>query len=143
VPTNRMSRFEIFLGIWNTTGEVLETDDAPASVLTATDTYRWLPGRQFIVHEVDARFGQTVARSMEVLGYDRGAKNYFARSYDDHGISQVFDVALRGRTWSISGETVRFKGQFDSDGNRLAGLWEMKSTKSRWQPWIELVLTRA
>jgi len=46
-----MSRFEIFMGTWNTTGEVLAIDDAPATVLSATDTYRRLPGREFIVHD--------------------------------------------------------------------------------------------
>ncbi len=33
MPNDRMSRFEIFIGTWNTTGEVLETASAPASVL--------------------------------------------------------------------------------------------------------------
>ena len=33
MPPNRMSRFEIFIGTWNTTGEVLAVDDAPATVL--------------------------------------------------------------------------------------------------------------
>jgi hypothetical protein len=140
---NRMSRFEIFIGTWNTTGEVLAVDDTPATVLIATDTYRWLPGNQFIVHDVDARFGEAVSRSMEVMGYDRQAKKYFARSYDDQGVSEAFDIILRGKKWSIFGETVRFNGHFDEQGNQLTGLWEMKSKKSGWQPWIKLVLVRA
>ena len=49
-----MSKFEVFIGTWNTTGEVLQTDANPAGVLLATDTYRWLPGKHFIVHDVDA-----------------------------------------------------------------------------------------
>jgi hypothetical protein len=143
MPTNRMSRFEIFIGTWNTTGEVLAVDGAEATVLSATDTYRWLPGRQFIVHDVDARFGRTVSRSMEVMGYDQEAKKYFARSYDDQGVSEVFDVNLRGKKWSISGATVRFNGGFDTQGDRLTGLWEMKGKKGGWQPWIKLQLVRA
>ena len=143
MTANRMSRFEIFIGTWNTTGEVLETEGAPATTLSATDTYRWLPGRQFIVHDVDARFGETVTRSMEVMGYDKQAKSYFARSYDDQGVTERFEVNLRGRNWSIDGASVRFRGKFDSDGNRLVGLWEMKGKSSQWKPWIELVLTRA
>jgi hypothetical protein len=140
---NRMSRFEIFIGTWNTTGEVLAVDDAPATVLIATDTYRWFPGHQFIVHDVDARFGDAVTRSMEIMGYDQQAKKYFARSYDDQGVSEAFDIILRGKKWSIFGETVRFDGHFDAQGNQLTGLWEMKSKKSGWQPWIKLVLVRA
>jgi Protein of unknown function (DUF1579) len=143
MPTNRMSRFEIFIGTWNTTGEVFAIDDAPANVLSATDTYRWLPGKHFIVHDVDGRFGQTVSRSLEVMGYDRQARKFLARSYDDQGVSEVFDIKLSGKKWSISGATVRFDGKFDSRGNKLVGLWEMKSKKAGWQPWIKLELVRA
>jgi hypothetical protein len=138
-----MSRFEIFIGTWNTTGEVFAVDDASATTLSATDTYRWLPGRHFIVHEVDARFGVTAARSMEVMGFDRHARKYFARSYDDQGQSEVFDIELKGKQWSIVGSTVRFNGRFAARGDKLVGLWEMKNRRSRWQPWIELELARA
>jgi hypothetical protein len=58
MPANRMSKFEVFIGTWNTTGEVLETEAGPAGTLSATDTYRWLPGRHFIVHDVDASPGR-------------------------------------------------------------------------------------
>ena len=143
MPSDRMSRFEIFVGTWNTRGEVLETDAGPASTLLATDTYRWLPGRHFILHEVDARFGDSVSRSIEVMGYDPARRKHISRSYDDRGASEEFGLELRGRRWRISGESVRFDGRFDADGARLTGLWELKSRKSRWQPWIRLELERA
>jgi hypothetical protein len=38
MPTNKMSPFEIFIGTWNTAGDVLETDSAPASSLIASVT---------------------------------------------------------------------------------------------------------
>ncbi|WP_298928322.1 DUF1579 family protein [uncultured Ramlibacter sp.] len=138
-----MSRFEIFIGTWNTTGEVLETQASPASTLSATDTYRWLPGRHFIVHEVDARFDGKPTRSMEVMGFDASKKQHFARSFDDQGSMEVFVVALKGRRWSIQGKTVRFSGSFDAQKNRLKGLWELNESKSGWQPWIKLELVRA
>jgi hypothetical protein len=55
----------------------------------------------------------------------------------------VFDVALRGNNWSIRGPTLRFSGKFERDHNKLAGLWEMKRGRARWQPWIDLELVRA
>lgn len=139
---NRMRHFGIFIGTWNTRGEVA-VDGTPTTTLVATDTYRWLPGRHFIVHDVDARFGDAVTRSMEVIGYDRKAKMHIARSYDDGGTSELFKVALRGRRWTIEGDAVRFDGKFDPDGNRLTGLWEMKNKKLGWRPWIKLELVRA
>ena len=143
MPTNRMSRFEIVIGTWNTTGEVLATDSSPATTLSATDTYRWLPGNHFIIHDVDARFGEQPTRSMEVIGYDSQRKLYLARSYDDQGVSEEFEVRLNGKKWSIVGQTVRFDGRFSPDGNKLQGLREMKSPKADWQPWIKLKLIRA
>jgi hypothetical protein len=143
MPANRMARFEIFIGVWNTRGEVLETEAARAGVLMATDTYRWLPGRRFIVHDVDARFDGQPTRSMEVMGYDIASGKHFARSFDDQGVTEAFEIALVGRRWTIAGKTVRFDGRFDVDRNRLTGLWELKGKRGTWQPWINLELSRA
>lgn len=81
MQANRMAKFEVFVGTWNTTGEVFETEASPAGLLSATDTYRWLPGKHFIVHDVDARFDSQPTRSMEVIGFDSSEKQYFARSF--------------------------------------------------------------
>jgi hypothetical protein len=143
MPANRMAQFAAFIGTWNTTGEVLETEAGPAGILAATDTYRWLPGGHFIVHDVDARFDGTPTRSMEVIGFDASKQEHFARSFDDKGSTEVFAVALNGRRWSIRGKTVRFDGTFDAQRTRLKGLWELKGRHGRWQPWIELQLVRA
>ena len=81
--------------------------------MSATDTYRWLPGKHFIVHDVDARFGDSPTRSIEVMGYDLSTKKYFARSYDDQGVSDDYEIALVRKRWSIVGETARFSGSFN------------------------------
>ncbi len=143
MSASRMIRLERFIGTWNTTGDVLETQAGPATTLAATDIHRWLPGRHFIVHDVDARFGASPARSMEVIGYDAAARKYLARSYDDQGASEQFEVALKERRWTIAGESVRFNGRFNADDSRLTGLWELRGKKGGWQPWIQLELVRA
>ncbi|MEC5399873.1 DUF1579 family protein [Uliginosibacterium sp. H1] len=143
MPKNRMSRFEVFIGTWNTSGEVLATEAGPAGVLRATDTYRWLPGKHFILHEVDARFDDQPTRSVEVVGYDLATKGYFARSFDDQGVSGLYAVELRGLRWRIDSESMRFDGRFSKDGDRLSGLWELKGASGRWQPWIRLMLERS
>lgn len=143
MPANRMTKFEVFIGTWNTTGEVLATHASPAGVLVATDTYRWLPGRHFIVHDVDARFDGAPTRSMEVMGFDPVKKRHVARSFDDQGTEESFVVELSGRRWTIDGKTVRFRGSFDVQKDRLTGLWELKGPRVGWQPWIRLALVRA
>jgi hypothetical protein len=54
-----------------------------------------------------------------------------------------FDIELNRKRWRISGRSVRFSGSFDSRGDKLTGLWEMKSSRATWTPWIELELVRA
>ncbi|HEX6277113.1 MAG TPA: DUF1579 family protein [Polyangiaceae bacterium] len=138
-----MTKFAVFLGTWNTTGNVLETEAGPAGTLVATDTYRWLPGNHFMVHDVDARFDGKPTRSMELMGFDPEKGRFFATSYDDQGRFETFAIALEGRRWRIQGKTVRFDGSFDAAKNRLTGLWELKGSRGRWQPWIELELVRS
>lgn len=140
---NRMSRFAVFIGTWNTTGEVLATDAGPAGTLVATDTYRWLPGEYFILHEADARFDGQPSRSIEVMGYDAAKKRHVSRAYDDQGKVEDFELALTGKRWRIVGKAVRFDGRFNAGDDRLTGLWELKGKRGRWQPWIRLELVRA
>ncbi|MNJ78128.1 hypothetical protein D3C77_757900 [compost metagenome] len=52
-------------------------------------------------------------------------------------------MALKGKKWTIIGESVRFSGKFSPDNNQLIGLWELKGKKAGWQPWIKLQLARA
>ena len=137
-----MSRYEIFIGMWNTQGEVLPTDLGPASTLLATDTYEWLPRRHFLLHRIDARFGRAPTRGLEIIGYSRPTQKYQARSYDDQGSEETFDVDLSGKRWRIFGKTVRFDGRFNRADDKLTGQWELKSQKSGWQPWIRLELVR-
>jgi hypothetical protein len=43
--------------------QVFETQASAAGTLSATDTHRWLPGMQFIVHDVDARSDDKLAQA--------------------------------------------------------------------------------
>lgn len=138
-----MRPYDIFLGIWNTTGDVLETDAAPATTLFATDIYRWLPGGHFLLHEVDARFGDQVFRALEIVPYDAATQAHIARSYDDRGSIEDFTVELTGRNWHITGKNTRFNGQFTSDSCTLTGLWELQTGSGCWQDWIKLRLQKA
>jgi len=139
---HRMKRFEVFVGTWNTTGEVHATEQSPATTLVATDTYRWLPGGHFLIHEVDARFGSQPSRSLEIVGFDTARRKYLSRSYDDRGAEEKFEIILRGRRYHILGQTVRFAGQFNAEKDVLQGVWELRSTSS-WKPWIKIKLARA
>jgi hypothetical protein len=133
----------IFVGTWNTTGEMLATASQPATRLVATDTYRWLAGEKFMLHDVDARLGNDVSRLLEIIGWDEGQRRFTARSYDDQGGIEDFTATLIERRWQIFGETTRFDGMFSADGKRLTGQWERREPGAEWAAWMTIELRRA
>ena len=143
MASEKMARLATLIGVWNTTGAVLKTAAGPATSLAGTDVYRWLPGGHFMVHEVDARFGSTPSRSVELIGHDAGSGRYLGHSYNDQGTIEQSEFALDGQTLSITSATARFRGGFDAAGNELTGLWELLAPQAGWRPWIELKLVRA
>lgn len=132
----------VLAGKWITQGTIRATGTADASELRAIDVYEWLPGGFFMLHKVDALIGATPSQSIEVIGYDAEQACYVSRSYDDRGASDGFTAHLEGRSWSIDGETVRFRGAFDADGSVLAGTWDQRSDRGRWSPWMDIELRK-
>ena len=131
-----------FVGVWNTTGEVRVSGGVEAQRLVATDTYEWLPGKAFLLHRADARLGEQVTRSTEIIGWDDEAGVLFSTAYDDRGTTSYFRCALDDRNWRIDGNGIRFRGAFGESWNALAGTWEMEREGS-WTLWMDIALTRA
>jgi hypothetical protein len=138
-----LEHLSIFCGVWNTEGEIAATEDAPAMTLLATDIYEWLPGRHFLLHRVDARMGGAASRSIEIYSYDPKRNAYLSRSYDDQGVTEEFRANLAGRKWTITGENLRFSGEFATTRNKLAGRWEKRAGRARWTALMDIQLTRA
>lgn len=141
-PTAKHLALSVLAGKWITHGTIRATGDAKSSELSAIDQYEWLPGGFFMLHTVDALIGGTVSQSIEVIGYDAKQSCYVTRSYDDQGTSEGFTALLAGRAWSIDGEKLRFRGEFDAEGSVLAGTWEQCSGHVRWSAWMDIELRR-
>ena len=137
-----MKSLSPFVGIWNTEGKIRASDEAEEQTMVATDIYEWLPGKCFLLHRVDARMGEDVTRSTEIVGWDADEETLFSTSYDAQGRTSRFSCALNGHDWKIDGPAIRFRGAFDADWNRLTGTWEMEANGS-WSPWMDISLTRA
>jgi hypothetical protein len=131
-----------FVGIWNTKGKIRGSDKAEDQILIATDIYEWLPGKCFLLHRVDARMGEDITRSTEIVGWDADEGKLFSTSYDAQGTTSRFSCALEGHDWKIDGPGIRFRGAFDRDWNILTGTWEMEAD-GLWSPWMDISLTRA
>ena len=141
-PTAKHRALGVLAGKWITQGTIRAIEGAASAEMRAIDQYEWLPGGFFMLHKAAALIGGAVSQSIEVIGYDQAKACYVTRSYDDQGMSDGFTARLKGRTWSIDGEKVRFKGAFDAGGSILAGTWEQRSGEGRWSPWMDIELRK-
>jgi hypothetical protein len=141
-PAKAVAALEPFVGIWDTTGTIMGPDGKPAGELKATDTYEWFAGRFFLIHHVDGHMGDAEVKALEVIGAGPKGTACIARSYDNAGQSEEYEVALRGSQWTIDGKTQRFRGQLTEDGRILEGQWDLSEDGSTWRPWMRIRLRK-
>jgi hypothetical protein len=66
-PDPALKHLELFVGKWNTQGEIKASPYGPAGKIIGTDTYEWLPGGFFLVHRVDVRIGDQKTSQLKLL----------------------------------------------------------------------------
>lgn len=135
-PTAGHERLDVFAGSWDTT--ITMPDGATSE---ATDTYRWVSGGHFMLHEVDALVDGKRLQSVEMMVPD-GEGGVSLRSYDANGSVNDFTARLDGNGWSIEGEQQRFAGQFAKDGQTLSGAWQQRGDDGNWAPLMSVELRK-
>lgn len=141
-PDNALKKLNAFVGKWKTEGQTITAPSNETVKIEGTDIYEWLPGGFFLIHRVDVHMGDEETRSIEVIGYDASNQTYPMYSFDNKGNYDFLQANVQDRTWTITGESIRFTGVFSNDGNTIIGHWEMATDDSNWLPWMEIKLTR-
>lgn len=137
-PTDNHKRLNILAGVWDTTITML---GANGEVSRAIDTYTWMPGGRFLVHDVDATMLDKSVQSIEIIGVDKATGTFFSRSYDPDGSINDFSSRMEGLEYTIEGRVQRFAGEFSQDGKTLQGEWK-QSTNGVWLPFVKVVLRK-
>ena len=104
-PGPEHQRLEVFLGKWNQVGEALESPYGAAGKLTSTDTFEWLAGGFFMLHQWQARQGAVEFKATEILGYDSRNRVYTSHTFDNFGNSGSYKYTVQGSTWTTTGES--------------------------------------
>lgn len=138
-PNAALAQLDRLVGVWRTEIVMLDTDGRAGARFHATDTYRWMPGRHFLLHDVDALMDGQVIKSLEIIGLDPATTAYQSRNYDNAGTISDYTASLIGDVWSIDGQTERFRGQLSD--SVLAGRWE-RLEAGAWLAWMNVTLTR-
>jgi hypothetical protein len=143
-PAHR--RLSALVGRWRTEGQTLDAPDTPSAWIDAVDTYEWLPGGFALLHSVDARVGDQQVTGAEIIGWDSARDAYVSQYFGSDG-PNAYEASLAeedGRlVWRMRSKRDRFAGSLSEDGNTIIGGWERLDEEGKWQPWMEVRLTKA
>lgn len=137
----RFARLDRLAGTWDTTITRLYPDGSEVGTSMAVDTYRWMPNRKFLVHDVDAEMDGERVQSLEIIAIDPNGTGYHTRSYNADGTIGDFSAALDGDIWTISGQDLHFVGTFADYGHTLSGQWDVRDGLD-WRPLMRVSLKK-
>ncbi len=140
--TPELERLQPFVGHWSLEGRIVEGPFGPATPISATDIYEWMPGGHFLLHHIEAQMGDQVVKGLEVIGYDLATRRYCLRSFDHAGGFSVMHMTEADGLWTALGHTERSQVRFSADGKVMSGGWERLADDGAWRPWMEITLTK-
>lgn len=138
------NKLKALVGTWETIGKTYATSNSPAIVVHATDTYEWLPGKQGLLHSVDAHMGENSVQGAEIIGFDPEKKAYVTQYFGTDGpnaYTAYFEEENGVLIWRMESARDRFRGSFSADGNTITGHWQLKKGDT-WQPWMDITLKK-
>lgn len=133
-----MAALNALAGRWATTITMIHPPEEAGAVYRAVDTYRWLPGEQVLVHEVEARMGDEAVNSIEI--YSSDGDRIVSRNFDSRGGVSDYRAEMTGGVWRVTGETERFVSSAVTE-DVIEGRWELKAG-DQWVEWMTVRLDR-
>jgi hypothetical protein len=142
IPNPALKPFELLVGRWETTGS---HPYLPGVVLHGRTSFDWAEGGAFLIvrSEIDeSHFPDGVA----IFASDDAAKRYVMLTFDERGVSRVYEVTMAGnelRWWRDEPSfSQRFVMTIDEDGNTMISTGEMSRDGGAWEKDLELTYTR-
>jgi hypothetical protein len=156
-PSPQVRRLGALVGRWRSEGHIVGDPPVP---ITGTDTYEWLPGGFFLVHDVDVMIGQQQVQALELIGeYDPTTDSFTARAYDNQGNVTLMRARVDEQgVWTFTGGgdvaavarpaaaeasgAVRSTLTISPDRTGMTARWERSDDGASWQPWMDMTFTR-
>ena len=143
----RHDALEVFLGDWEAEGESFGGPDqdprnprASPTRWISTHHGSWHTGKFFLIQDERAQVDRPFD-TLSIMGWDEATGRYFAHSFENHGFYRRYDVAAKGRVWTLSGDTERARIELSEDGRRQTIAWEWRP-KDVWLPLCDRVATK-
>jgi hypothetical protein len=144
-PSTRATELDLldlFIGKWINEGETVASPEMPATRITTSDIYEWLPGRFFVLHTAYGRIGQMDVGGSEIIGYDPGSKKFRSYFFDSRGNVSTSDIKIKGTTVTWTGEGTGCVADFTKNGKVQAAHHFRINEKGERMPAMEVVLTK-
>lgn len=141
-------KLAVFLGTWRADGQSYgspkqHADDPKANAEPWVSTHKahWHSGEFFLIQDEKAMTGSNPFDTLSVMGVDEDAGGYFASTFENHGFSRRYQVAVQGDSWTFTGASERARVQFSEANRKQAISWEWKRD-GRWLPLCDRTAVR-
>ena len=88
-----------------------------------------------------ATIGPNPFDTLSLMGVDAKTGRYFARSIENHGYYRDYELAVDGRTWTLTGDKERARIEFSADGLTQSITWEWRPADG-WLPLCDRIARR-
>jgi hypothetical protein len=135
-----MDTLRPLLGLWRTSGYVLDRSGRPEVTITGTDEYELLDGAQWVIHRVDVVMGDVRIVALEFIGDVDENGTFTTRAFDASGRYDEMRLAVTGeRVLSLAGDGVR--STLRVGDATMEAFWE-READAGWVPWMQLRFDR-
>ena len=148
IPGPEHRRLGVFIGTWQTDGELKTGERGTNTAIHSRDVYEWLPGEFFVVHRWDSDVGGSEVHGLEIIGYDAEAGTYRTQFFDNGGGSGSERLTVEGDTWTWTGRNVagadwhRCRSTVGADGKTMVARHEQSKDGVNWSPWMDVTLRK-
>ncbi len=139
--TPQLKALNAFAGNWKTNGFVYTTDHTEKLPIKGYDSYYWVKGGHFMVHEADVMMGNERMQSIEIIRYDAFSGKFLMHYYGTDGGTGKMQAEWDGKFWKFYSDLEKFCGTFSDDGNKISGTWK-RLLHNEWVKWMEVELER-
>jgi Protein of unknown function (DUF1579) len=153
-PDPELERLEPLLGTWKTEDHTVDGVFGSGVPVRSTETFRWLEGRCFLVHEYETTFGdQPAQKGVNYWFYDSDAGLFRVIFFSSNGPYSEAGNRYSGRVadgaLTLEGPA-RFRHELDDDGRiridpdgTFTVTWWLRDENGDWQPWMTNTFQRS
>lgn len=117
-------------GVWKVEG-TSGTPDISGNKVIGKDTFRWLVGGFFLVHEWDRTFNGIQHTGLGIIGYDQSENQFMYHTYDSRGYSTSYELLVAENIIHFLSDRERGK-IIMSNGLHLRFHWERLDANGQW-----------